>query len=687
MPDAAALAVTAPASGAPAVARTAPRRRRDAIGRAAVWLLPGALALFFGFWDGGFFADAVGIGALVCCGALLLRITGADAPAGGLSRWGAVAGTALAGFALLTLISAWWSDAPARATIEYTRALLYLLVFGLVAAVPRGPGGVRWVLHGIGVGLALVALGGLATRLWPGALDVELGGSRDRLAWPVGYWNVQGLAAGMALLVALWATSDTRERPWVRALAAAAVPALAVAGYLTLSRGAIVATVVGVALFVALGRPRGMVTALVAVVPLGAVAVLAAYDAQALVQAFDPASAAARAAGGELAGVLAWTCLAAAALRALLTLADHRLARVRVPRPSRGARIAALALVAVALAGAFLALDGPTRVSDQWRAFNAPDMAEPSGDIRDRLGAINSRGRVDHWRVALDAWEREPLRGTGAGTFAKLWDGSPRANFEAQDAHSLYLEALAELGVVGLGLLAAALLTGLAALAWRRREDRVRWSAALAVALMWAAHAGGDWDWEMPVVTVAAVGLLGAGCARATGRPPGRLIAVRPVRILTGLLALLLAVTPFQVMRSQQLTSDAVARFADRDCAGAARLALVALEALNSRTEPFQLLAYCDVRAGQSRLAVQMLQAALRRDPGNWQLLYGLGLARATAGQDPRPALRAARRAAPREPLVQDALARMRGDRPRRWDREARRSRLALSPVPRSGPS
>jgi Flp pilus assembly protein TadD len=152
--------------------------------------------------------------------------------------------------------------------------------------------------------------------------------------------------------------------------------------------------------------------------------------------------------------------------------------------------------------------------------------------------------------------------------------------------------------------------------------------------------------------------------------------------VVAGLAVLLLAITPYQVLRSQRDIQSALADFRAGDCPGAARGALSALDALNSRTEPFELLGYCDVRVGKSALAVRMLQAADRRDPGNWELLYGLALARATAGQDPRPALRAAARVGSDEPLVQDALRRMRGTSRRRWDREARRSKLPIPPAP-----
>ena len=67
-----------------------------------------------------------------------------------------------------------------------------------------------------------------------------------------------------------------------------------------------------------------------------------------------------------------------------------------------------------------------------------------------------------------------------------------------RDAHSIWLETAAELGLVGL-LLLAALFGGVAwcaLLAHRRAAAGVAGpAAALAV---WAAHSAIDWDWELP---------------------------------------------------------------------------------------------------------------------------------------------------------------------------------------------
>jgi hypothetical protein len=75
--------------------------------------------------------------------------------------------------------------------------------------------------------------------------------------------------------------------------------------------------------------------------------------------------------------------------------------------------------------------------------------------------------------------------------------------YYAHDAHSLYLEMLAELGPLGLFLVVVALAIPLTAL--RGRQDPLV-AAAGGVYLAFLLHAGVDWDWEFPAVTL--TGLL-----------------------------------------------------------------------------------------------------------------------------------------------------------------------------------
>jgi O-antigen ligase len=116
--------------------------------------------------------------------------------------------------------------------------------------------------------------------------------------------------------------------------------------------------------------------------------------------------------------------------------------------------------------------------------------------------------RAHYWHAALSTAAAHPLAGTGAGTFGSVHVQAPYA----RDAHSLYLQALSELGIGGL-FLAVAVVVAPLVLALRRGL-----AAPAAGLTVFAVHAGLDWDWQLPVVTVAALALA-AAAATAPGAP------------------------------------------------------------------------------------------------------------------------------------------------------------------------
>jgi O-antigen ligase len=144
-----------------------------------------------------------------------------------------------------------------------------------------------------------------------------------------------------------------------------------------------------------------------------------------------------------------------------------------------------------------------------------------------RLETLQSN-RYAYWRVAVRAFRAQPIRGVGAGGWSVYWLRYRPFDEGAQDAHSLPLQTAAELGVIGLALLAVFLAgVGIAA------ADALRAAPALAAGplagfVVYVAHAPLDWDWEMPAVTLIAIVLAGLLIALGEGRPPSD--AVAPAR-------------------------------------------------------------------------------------------------------------------------------------------------------------
>ena len=660
-------------------------QRTSATGAALLVLVPGALVAAFGFQAGGFFAGTVAAGAIVLGLALVLRITLAERPLAGLSLPFVVAAAAIALFAVWTLVSSAWSDAPARALVEYDRVLLYLLAFVLVGAIGRTPARLRWAIRAVALAATVVCGCGFVTRALPDVWSVAPSIDYERLAYPLTYWNALGLLAAIGFVLCLALTSDARESRPGRVLAAAALPLLGVTLLLTFSRGAVVAVIAGAIVVVVVGRPAALASAALAAVPAVLVAVRAAYDAD--LPAPAEAAAAAPGPGEDLALLVGLCVLGAGAARAVLLALDARIARVALPqrlrrREWRWAANAAAALVVVVAA---LALGVPGEISQRYDGFVNDGEVEVGGGVRDRLLEPGSNGRIDHWNAALNGFRHNRLHGDGAGTYALRWDRDRPTTFQVEDAHSLYVEVLGELGVVGIGLLGTALLLILGGFARHARgPDRMIGAALLAGGVAWALHAGVDWHWEMPAVTawVFAAGGL-ALAARVDSQAPAPASPRRPLgnvaRIVAAIGVLLVLLVPLSLYRSQGPLLEAARAWAAGDCATAIDRALASRDALAVRPEPYVVLGFCDVRLRRPELAVRALRRAVRLDPNNWETHYGLALVRGAAGLDPRPQAREAARLNPSDDDLATALVRtMDTENPRAWRRRALGAPLPL---------
>jgi O-antigen ligase len=642
-------------------------------------LAPGALTVVLAFHAGGFFPGTTALVAVVLLLGLVVHVTVAGVPFSAVNPFLVVAAGALALLAVWTLLSQAWSDSPVRALLEFDRVLLYLAALVLFGAARRAPDDLRWLVRGLAAAALAVCTVALVTRLAPDVWPIGANLSENRLSYPVTYWNALGLVAALGVVSCVHLAACGREPRVSRVLAAAAMPILAATLFFTLSRGAMAAAILGLAVYAVVGRPAGLLTAAVAIVPTVTVTVVAAYDAD-LLTGDHPTSAAATAQGHDVALVVGLCVLGAGVLRTLLLPVDARLARLRLPaawhtrRTRVAGRLGAAAIAVAVVAGLGL----PGEVRHQYDRFIEGTEIRTEGDLRQRLTDPGNNGRLPAWQIAVRGFTEDRLHGRGAGTFDLEWDQhrGPLNQFELADAHSLYVEVLHELGLPGLVLVVVAVLALLAAFAARARgPDRAVGAVLLAAGTMWAVHAGVDWDWEMPVVSLwffAAGGIAAA----AAERPSARHSLGRLPRVGLGLVVLLLAVTPAQTGLSEVHVHRAAVAFQRGDCAEAVDESLAAAERLDVRPEPYEVMAFCDVRAGLPQLAVRAAENAVERDPRNWEMRYTLALARGAAGLDPRAEAREAARLNPREPLTQDAVKRFDTRSPQEWRRRALRARL-----------
>jgi len=149
----------------------------------------------------------------------------------------------------------------------------------------------------------------------------------------------------------------------------------------------------------------------------------------------------------------------------------------------------------------------------------SPPGNPATGATPARLASLQSH-RYAYWKVALGAFADHPLNGIGSGGFQVRWLAKRDFREAVQDAHSLYLETAAELGIAGLAALAA-FIAGIALAARRTiRRDAALGAGLLAGFVAWASQAGVDWLWEMPAVSLVALLLAAALVAAAEHAPP-----------------------------------------------------------------------------------------------------------------------------------------------------------------------
>ncbi len=566
-----------------------------------------------------------------------------------------VTGTLLAAFAVLTGTSILWAESAEKAFTEFNRTALYLGVFLVAVLAATRAAADRWA-DGLAIGIAALGVLALASRFFPdvfpaGDVPRFLPATYTRLSYPVNYWNGLAILVGVGTPLLLRAAVVSERAVW-RALAVAPIPVFAAVVFLASSRGGFAVALTGTVAFLALSARRWAAAGAVSIAALGSAATIGVLlTRDAVVNGpFDSDAAVSQ---GRTAAVLVALICAAAGV-AYGVASRYVAGRVEI-RPVIG-RLATALVIAAALAG--VAASDPV---ERFETFKAPpgELTGAESDfVKAHLLSGNGSGRWQFWDAALNEFESAPVLGRGAGSYEAWWAQHGSIAMFVRDAHSLYLETLAELGFVGFVLLAGAFGLGIASAVVRLRradDDRTTIAALTAAFLAFAVGAGIDWMWELTAVSVvgiACLGLLTGPATKLYGRPrvarrgerpvPRRRFAVGAAALVLGWLVICAEAIPLLSQVKLNDSQEAVAR-GDGDDAVSDALAARALQPWAA--SPYLQLALVHERTGELPEARDWIGEAIDRDSEDWRLWLVASRIETKAGS-PEEAVRSLRRAA-----------------------------------------
>ena len=528
-----------------------------------------------------------------------------------LSAVGAL--VALAGWAAISIS---WSAVPDLARDEALLTLFYAIALLVPLLTLRTSSDRLFASAAVAASSALLAIGvGIVLRFGTDQSDNFDGG---RLSFPISYPNAQAAVFLIGFWPAVVLAAQRGRGLLARALALAAATAIA-SGWLTAqSKGGLVAVAASAALVFGLSPLR-----LRLLPPTLFAAGLTAVGYGPLTAPYRTLTAAeVRGAGSA---ILILTAVGAA-VGVVYALLDRRLELG--PRGVRAAGLGTLVLflatAAVGLSVFFGRVYHAGWLDDQWRAFKAERHTTGSSHL-----LVLGSWRYDIWRVALHEFEDHPLAGIGSRGFGPAYLQKRHSPDVPARAHSVELDALSELGIVGFLLLVGVLVLPSVPIVSRMRARDPAATAAFAGGTYWLVHASADWIWTVPACGLPFWLLLGAGGAGGERRPLAARAAI-PAAAVTAALAVVAFLPPWL---SARLTDRGQYRWA-------------------KRFDPLSVTPY--VR----QATVSALEEAVRKEPRVVELRFDLGQAylRAANRRRARAEFLEARRLDPGDPRIAEAL-------------------------------
>jgi len=589
--------------------------------------------------------------------------------------WGGGSAIAFACLAAVTAFSVSWSVEPSYSWIEAGRTLSYAAAFAGAIALAR-LAAERWrsVLCGILLASLVVSVYAVGTKVFPAP-----GATFARLNAPFDYWNAVGLTAALGVPPALWLGSRREGHGAQIALAGPAICLLLFTLMLAYSRGALLALVVGLVFWFVVTPLRLRSAAVLAIGALGAAVVVIWTFAQHALTT-DNASLAARDPAGRDLALLLVVVLSACAVSGLAV----RFALARRPPSAQQRRRAGTALIVclalVPLAG-IVGLAASSRGLFGSISHDVSTLTNTHAAVSNSANRLTALGsaRAEYWSAALQAFDTNPLIGTGAGGFQTAFLRYTKAsNTTVAQAHSYPFQTLADLGIIGL-LVSLALVAAWVAAALRavRRStlshahdgagsaERIGLLTMITCVVVFAVHSTVDWTWFVPGVALTAILCAGwvagrgpAAVSPAWGRPT--LDALRAPRFALAasaalVMALMIAWSQWQPLRSQDSSNAAYTSITAGQVAGGT-LAVADYTRAESQARaasaenpldfwPLVWLADAQAHLHHLGIAYNSIVRAVELQPSNPQTWYELASFDAHELADPRAALRALDRA------------------------------------------
>jgi hypothetical protein len=610
----------------------------------------------------------LGAGALVVAATLQPGARGTRLHGG----WTAAVFVLLASF---TALSVGWSVEPSDSFIEAGRTLSYAACFvGAIALVRLAAGRWRSVIAGLLLATACLSLYAVGTKVFPGSPGITT--DYARLRAPFGYWNVVGLTAALGVPPALWLGTRREGHGALAALAPPLICLSLVTIMLSYSRGALLALVVGLIFWFVFVPLRLRSAAMLAVgVAGGAIVIAWAFSQQGLTTDFIPGSANAvpwsahLSAGHELGGILLGVLVACAAGGMVVRFAELRnppsaIARERIGRALLICVALVPVVVVIGLAASSRGLFGS--ISHDVSTITSTNVAVPNSATR--LTALGSARGV-YWRDAIDAFDANPLVGSGAGSYQTTHTRYDTTPVTVQQAHGYIFQTLADLGLVGLVISLA--FAGAWAVSARRAvgplrvrvaadesesPERIGLLTMAAVVVVFVVHSTFDFDWFVPgamlIVLLCAGWIAGRGPHAnelALGRPSLAIVRKEPwvasAAAAAIAIALILAFTQWQPLRSYDSYNAAETALGN----GQYRLAVADAKRASSENglDYWPLIELADAQSDMhhERAAYATMVRAVRLQPSNPWTWYYLALFDYTNLNDPKAALQADQRA------------------------------------------